>query len=105
MSRRKKFVITAIAYDKRGRIICTAQNNYLKSHPLQARYAKASGRPDAIYLHAEVAALIKASNKGQVVHRLEVIRFNKAGVPVNAKPCPSCQQAIADFGVSVVVHT
>lgn len=52
----RKFLIKATCYDKRGRKISDAFNDYKKSHPIQAHFAKLSGRVDAVYLHAEVAA-------------------------------------------------
>lgn len=101
----QKYTITTIAYDKKGRVICTAVNDYFKTHTLMAHYAKKAGNPDRIYLHSEMAALIKARSLGKTVHRLEVIRFNKHGKPANAKPCACCQLAIKDFDVKEVVHT
>lgn len=94
--------LTALAYDKKGRLIAVGVNSYTKTHPLQAKYAKRSGRPGAIYLHAEIAALVKARGK---VHKLVVTRFDRHGKAVNAKPCAACQLALQDYGVAVVEHT
>lgn len=98
----KRFEITALAYDKRGKLLAVGRNSYIKTHRLQAYYAKKSGRPAAIFLHAELAALLKAR---QPVHRLVVMRYNKDGTTANAKPCAACQLAIKDFGVKHVQHT
>lgn len=98
----RRFEITALAYDKRGKLLSVGRNSYVKTHPMQARFAKLSGRAAAIYLHAEVNALIKARQR---VHKLVILRYNKRGKPVIAKPCPACQLAIESFGVRIVEHT
>lgn len=99
---KKRFDLTAFAYDKRGRLLAVGRNSYIQTHPLQAKFAKKAGRPQAIYVHAELAALMKAR---QQVHRLVVVRYNKDGSPGNAKPCEICQLAIKEFGVKHVEHT
>ena len=99
---KKRFQLTALAYDKRGRLLSVGRNSYVKTHPLAGYYGKKSGRPDAIYLHAELDALIKARGN---VHKLVVVRYNAHGEPVNAKPCKGCQLALKDFGVKHVSHT
>lgn len=93
--------ITALAYDKKGKLLSVGQNSYTKTHPLQKKYAARSGKPRNIYLHAEIAALVKARGK---VHRLVITRFSN-GKPANCKPCAICQMAIRDFGVKLVEHT
>ena len=98
----RRYDITALAYDKRGKLLSVGKNSYTRTHPLQAKFGKKVGRPQAIYIHAELAALLKARSP---VHRLVVTRFNKKGQPVLAKPCPSCQEAIKYFGVKHVEHT
>ena len=99
---KKRFDLTAFAYDKRGRLLAVGRNSYIQTHPLQAKFAKKAGRPQAIYVHAELAALMKAR---QQVHRLVVVRYNKDGSPGNAKPCEICQLAIEAFNVEYVEHT
>lgn len=94
--------LTALAYDKRGRLLSVGTNSYIKTHPAQAKYSKKAGKPDAIYIHAELAALLKARGK---VHKLVVVRYGKNGQPLLAKPCAACQLAIHDFGVKSVEHT
>ncbi len=94
--------ITALAYDKRGRLLSVGRNSYVKTHPLQAKFARQAGTPDKIYLHAEIDALIKAGTR---VHRLVVIRKDKYGRDMLAKPCSCCQLALKFFGVNQVEHT
>lgn len=99
---RKKQELTALAYDKRGRLLSVGRNSYVRTHPMQAKYSKRVGRPDAIYIHAELDALLKARGP---VHKLVVMRFNSQGRPVCAKPCAACQLAIHDWGVKIVRHS
>ena len=99
---RKKYAITALAYDKRGRLLSIGKNSYVHTHPLQAFFAKKAGRPQAIYIHAELSALIKARKP---VYKLVVMRFANDGSPRNAQPCAACQAAIKYFGVKKVEHT
>lgn len=99
---KKRFEITAFAYDKRGRLLSMGRNSYIKTHRLQAELAREAGRPEAIYIHAELDALLRARKQ---VHKLVVVRYNKDGSPGNAKPCEICQMAIKRFGVRHVEHT
>lgn len=96
--------VTAIIQDKKGRTISIGRNSYTKTHPLQARAAKATGSPHRIYLHAEVAAIVRLKdwNRG---YRLIVTRFDSLGNPVCAKPCPSCQHVIKLAGITRIEHT
>ena len=91
-----------MAYNKRGRLLSVGKNSYVRTHPLQAKFAKQSGKKDAIYVHAELAALLKAR---EPVHKLVVLRYDKDGRPALAKPCASCQLAIKHYGVKYVEHS
>jgi len=98
----RKHLVVARAFDRRGRLLSRAANSYTKTHPLQAHFASLVGKPKAVYLHAEIAALIKARGS---VYRLEVERYNANGDPVSSKPCPICQKAIEVWNVKRVIHT
>lgn len=80
--------------------------NRLKSHPLQAKF---SGRPGAIYLHAEIDAVVSALRDFSMPEiegsTLYVARVLKNGQPGLAKPCPGCQRAIMHFGIANVEWT
>jgi tRNA(Arg) A34 adenosine deaminase TadA len=101
---RRKFDIKATIYDKRGRVLSSGENSYLKSHPLQGKLAKQVGRPEAIYLHAEIAALIKLKDWSKA-HRIKVERYDVNGNPVIAKPCAICQSALRRTGIEIIEHT
>jgi deoxycytidylate deaminase len=98
-----KHVITAVVYDKRGRPIATAQNSYIKTHPLMAKAARKAGQPYKLYLHAEIAALIKVD--WAKAHSIFVSRYNAAGTPMHAAPCNICSKFIADAGIKIIRHT
>lgn len=96
--------VTASCFDRRGRLLSVASNSYSKTHPLQKKYAARSGNADREYLHAELAALIKAVKRGKP-YRLVVVRVGKNGQHMFSKPCDCCVQAIAAFGVKIVEHS
>jgi deoxycytidylate deaminase len=96
-------LITAMAYDKRGRLVSVGMNSYVKTHPLQAKIAAEVGAPEKIYIHAELDALIKA--RGKAVYKLVVVRVDKKGRYVNAEPCHVCKRAIKIFNVKHIKHT
>ncbi len=96
--------MTAIIYDKRGRILSIGKNNYLKTHPLQANYARRHGDHNKIFLHAEIHAITRCAELSRA-HRMVVFRFNSEGKPVMAKPCPICAAAIRDTPIKIVEHT
>ena len=105
MSRpRQKQAITAIIYDKRGRVLSIGQNSYIKTHPLQAKYAAQNGNEHAIYLHAEIHAITKCPDLSKA-HKIVVTRYDKRGQPALAKPCPICSSAIAATPIQIVEHT
>lgn len=58
----------------------------------------------AIYLHAEVAAIIKALKVG-TPHKIMIERYGKDGSPMLAKPCAMCEIAIREAGIHFVEYT
>lgn len=96
--------VTALIYDRRGRVLSVGQNSYVKTHPLQAKYAIKAGQPDKQYLHAEIHAITRCKDLSKA-HRIFVTRYNKSGQPVIAKPCPVCISAIYATGIKHVDHT
>ena len=99
----KRHVLVAHAYDKKGYLLSRASNSYTLSHPVQYKYAVRAGKPAAIYLHAEIACLLRAGTVP--VHRLTIERYHADGSPALAKPCPICQLAIKDWNVQIVEYT
>jgi deoxycytidylate deaminase len=99
---RKKHSVLARCYDRSGKLLSVAKNSYTKSHTIQAEYSRRVGRESAIYLHAEVAALLKARGD---VYRMEIVRLQADGSSGIAKPCAGCQLAIEEFGVKEIIYT
>jgi len=96
--------ITAIIRDKRNNILSIGKNSYIKTHPYQAKCAKAVGMPEKVYLHAEIDAIIKCSDISKA-HSIHVFRQGKSKEYLYAKPCPVCQQAILQTNIKKVHHT
>lgn len=100
----KRFSITAVIYDKRGNVLSIGKNSYVKTHPLQAVYARRAGEPHKIYLHAELHAITRCANVERA-HKMVVFRYTEDGSPARAKPCKICQQAIDKTNIKIVEHT
>ena len=101
---RSRFDITAIIYDKRGRVLSIGKNSYVKTHPYQAKFAERVGLPHKQFLHAEIHAIVKCRHLIKA-HKIVVIRFDKSGEAKSAKPCPVCQSAIEASGIKIIEHT
>lgn len=99
-----KQILTAVIYDKRGKVISVGQNSYVKTHPLQAMYAAKAGMPDRQFLHAEIHAIVKCRDLAKA-HKIFVSRWDRRGRPALAKPCPVCMSAIEAAGIEIVEHT
>lgn len=101
---KKRYEIIATAMDKRGILISRASNSYKKSNPKQKHFSILAGMSDQrIYLHSEIACLIKA--RGADVHTLKIERYDLYGNPKLAWACPSCQLFIKKYGVKRVLFT
>lgn len=101
----RQYNITAIIYDKRGRVLSIGKNSYVKTHPLQAEYAKQLGDDHKIFMHAEIHAIARLKNIDKA-HRIHVLRFDAEGNPKSAKPCRICEMAIREqTGIKIIEHT
>jgi hypothetical protein len=96
--------ITAIIYDKRGRVLSVGQNSYVKTHPLQAKHAIKVGEEHKVYLHAEISAITKCKDLSRA-HKLVIVRYDRNGNPALARPCNVCQSAINATNIKFVEHT
>lgn len=97
-------VLTAIIYDKRGRILSIGKNSYTKTHTIQAFHAKKVGMEKKVFLHAEIDAIVKCRDLDKA-HKISVFRYGKNGKPLNAMPCPICQSAIKESGIKKIEFT
>lgn len=100
-----KYSITAIIKDKHGHIISRANNSYIKTHPIQAKYAKKVGREKKVYLHAEVLAILRAGKRIEKAFSIEIYRFDKEGNTRLAKPCPICMELIKTTPIKEIIYT
>ena len=99
-----KHALTAIIYDKRGRVLSIGQNSYVKTHPLQAYHAKLTGKEKAVFLHAEIHAITRCANLERA-HKISIFRYDRGGKPVKAAPCKICLSAIKQTPIKVIEHT
>lgn len=100
----KKPELTALLYDRKGKLLSVGRNSYIKTHPLQAKAAEAAGKPGAVFLHAEIAALV--NNKDwKRNYRMVISRYTADGTPAMAKPCRICQKQLKLAGVQLIEHT
>lgn len=96
--------ITALIYDRRGRVLSIGQNSYVKTHTLQAKHAKKVGQPEKQYLHAEIHAITRCRDLRRA-HKIFVVRNGKNGQPLLAKPCEVCMSAIDAAGIKIIEYT
>lgn len=92
---------------KGRKVVSTGFNTISKSHPLQAYYASCVGREEAIYLHAEMAAIVasKACSKELKGCIIYVFRRGLDGKVRMSRPCRSCLKALKDFGIRCIVYS
>ena len=92
----------AIVY--KGQVLAYGVNS-LKTHPIMIKYGR---NKDAIYLHAEIDAIVRAINKYGVEilskSTLYVVRINKKNQLVGRCRCRGCKKAIEAFKIKKVVH-
>lgn len=99
---KNRYNIVAIVTDRRDKILSIGFNSYKKTHPLQKRYGERTGNPDRIFLHAEIAALVKCRSEGD---RIYIARVDKQGNKKPAYPCPVCRLAIIEAGIREIIST
>lgn len=104
MRAKRKHKIRATLLDKKGRVLATAVNSYEKTHPIQQKYSDLYGTGEQPFLHAEIAALVRCKDPSKV-DRIVIERYGKNGDPLPAKPCPICQGALRDYGITNIEHT
>ena len=92
--------VAAVITDKRGKVLSVGINDYTKSHPRQkALSVKVGLDEERCYIHAELAAILKMPRtKGQKQYKMTIARVDSKGNDQLAMPCPSCMQAIREFG-------
>lgn len=91
--------MAAVIYDRRH-LVSYGLNSF-KTHPLMARFNK---HPQAVCLHAEIAALANARQSVEGL-TMYVARAFADGSPGLAKPCKGCERALIEFGLGDVQWT
>ena len=100
----RQHAITATIFDRKGRVLSIGQNNYLKTHPLQAEHAAKVGEPYKIFIHAEVNAITRCPDIRKA-HRILITRYDRSGNPALARPCAICMSAIKATPIKLIEHT
>lgn len=90
-------------YDKRGRLLSEAGNDYKKSSPVMARYADAVQEPFKQYWHSECLALHRLP-KDSKPYRIVIARVGKAGGLLPSAPCKICLNAIKERKIKVLEY-
>lgn len=101
---KKRQQVTAVIYDKRGRVLSVGQNSYIKTHPLQAKYARQVGLPKKLFLHAEIHAIVRCRDITRA-DSIFISRWDSSGRPMLAEPCEICASAIRAAGIRHVRWT
>lgn len=99
---RGKFKMAAgVVY--KNKLLCIGINQY-KTHPIMLNDGY---REQQIYLHAEADAIVKASRLDVDFNKccLYVVRIDKKGKEMIAKPCNGCMNLITQFGIGEVKWT
>jgi pyrimidine deaminase RibD-like protein len=89
----------ALITDKK-RIVSYGFNSWT-THPLQAKFCM---HPEAIHLHAEIAAIAAAKCDVEGMSMF-VARVLRSGEPALARPCKGCQDALLAFKFKNVYWT
>lgn len=94
----------------KGRKIVACGANIARSHPLQGTIsARVNLRVGRAYLHAEIAAIIRAMKSLSVRRKsfvMYVYREDLNGELAMCKPCRACELAIRESGIiDTVVYT
>lgn len=107
-SQGKLIRIGAAVFSHSGKLIASSCNQK-KTHCLQEYYNSEMPFRRVPYLHAEIAALLKArwilGRDGLKGCTLYVARKRNDGKWGLARPCEACRAAMKDMGIKVVVYT
>ena len=100
-SKNKRYSVYAIVSDKKCREIVQGRNSYVKTHPMQERFANLAGEEDKRFLHAEIHAISRATKP----YAIYIARVGRDGTTKLAKPCRICELAIKEAGIKEVYYT
>jgi len=86
----------------KNKVVVSATNLETKSHPIQARFAERVGLHQKIYLHAEISALVKCREECDTII---VARVNPQEKLRNSRPCPICELALKEAGITKIHYS
>jgi len=101
-SQKRKPIVGALVLDNNSSVIAISFNSYIKTHPYMKELAGKVHRHEAIYLHAEVSALIKARGNA---HTIVIARLNADNKLALSRPCTICEIALKEAKVENVYYT
>ena len=96
--------IYALCLDSKGRILSESPNQYDKTHPYQYECSCEAGNEEAIFLHAEISAIVRCKRKNKI-EKIVIARVGNSGKPLLAKPCPICEIAIEQANIKSIEYT
>jgi len=99
-----KFKLCAIITNRKNNILSIGFNSFVKTSPLQSKYAKKFGQDNKVYNHSEIHAINKLPY-GSKPYNIYVARVNKQNKALLGKPCIICQEAIKDAGIKNIYYT
>jgi deoxycytidylate deaminase len=104
-----KFNIFAFLYD-RNNLVSIGRNQTLKTSPLVYRIARKYRIEHWVkypFSHAEVNAVARHWNNEDISgkERIVIVRFDKKGRPILAKPCNNCQTFLKAINITEVYYT
>lgn len=103
---KKKYFVYSKIVSRSGAILSVGVNSYVKTNPLQAKWAAKVNLPLKQHVHAEVAAIAKLRpDQYKRAYAIYVYRFDSHGRPACAKPCKVCQALIREIGIRRVYYT
>jgi len=86
----------------KNKVVSTGTNLETKSHPIQAKFAERVGLKEKIFLHAEISALVKCREECDTI---VVARVNPQNKLRMARPCPICELALKEAGITKIHYT
>lgn len=103
---KRKYFIYARIVSRAGHTLSVSSNSYVKTSPLQAKWAAKCGKPLKQHVHAEIGAIAKLRpDQRKKAYAIYIYRFDHHGRPAMAKPCEVCQALLHEIGIKHIYYT
>lgn len=103
---KKRYVIVASSYDKRGRLIYSCTNSYNDSSAFMRYMARKAGESYRVFNHAEARCLeVSILKMKKKVDKLVIVRYDSDGNFKDSKPCKVCSLIIKEFNIKTVLYS